>query len=393
MNIPGPLNPPTRLLLGPGPSDAHPRVLRAMATPLLGHLDPQFLEIMTSVQQMLRAVYRTNNAVTFPVSATGMAGMETCLVNLIEPGDHVVVCAVGFFGQRMVEVATRAGAQVTVLERPWGEVFDLQPIRETLQKVRPKVLAIVQAETSTGAWQPLDGLGALCHEMDTLLVVDAVTALGCIPVAVDDWQVDAIYSCTQKGLSCPPGMSPVSFSPRAVEVFTKRKTKVQSWYFDVNLVEHYWDSDRFYHHTGPITMVFALYEGLRLVLEEGLETRWERHRRNHEALKAGLKALGLTYTANEKHQLPQLNAVRIPAGVDDMAVRKRLLNEFGIEIGGGLGEFKGKAWRVGLMGHNSRPDVVLLFLGALEQCLTSQGVKVQPGAGVAAANRVYLGST
>lgn len=393
MNIPGPLNPPTRLLLGPGPSDAHPRVLRAMATPLLGHLDPQFLEIMSSVQQMLRAVCRTNNAVTFPVSATGMAGMETCLVNLIEPGDRVVVCVVGFFGQRMVEVATRAGAQVTVLERPWGEVFDLQPIRETLQKVRPKVLAIVQAETSTGAWQPLEGLGALCHELDTLLVVDAVTALGCIPVAVDDWQVDAIYSCSQKGLSCPPGMSPVSFSPRAVEVFTKRKTKVQSWYFDVNLVEHYWDSDRFYHHTGPITMVFALYEGLRLVLEEGLETRWARHRRNHEALKAGLKALGLTYTANEKHQLPQLNAVRIPAGVDDVAVRKRLLNEFGIEIGGGLGEFKGKAWRVGLMGHNSRPDVVLLFLGALEQCLTSQGVKVQPGAGVAAANRVYLGST
>ncbi len=391
MNIPGPLNPPTRLLLGPGPSDAHPRVLRAMSTPLLGHLDPQFLEIMTAVQEMLRSVYQTKNQVTFPVSATGMAGMETCLVNLIEPGDRVVVCAVGFFGHRMVEVATRAGAQVTVLERPWGEVFDLQPIRETLQRVRPKVLTIVQAETSTGACQPLEGLGALCHEFDTLLVVDAVTALGCIPVAVDDWQVDAIYSCSQKGLSCPPGLSPVSFSPRAVEAFTKRKTKVQSWYFDVNLVEHYWDSDRFYHHTGPITMVFALYEGLRLVLEEGLENRWARHRRNHEALKAGLNALGLTYTANEKYQLPQLNAVRIPAGVDDLAVRKRLLNEFGIEIGGGLGEFKGKAWRIGLMGHNSRPDVVLLFLGALEQCLMSQGIKVSPGSGVAAANRVYLG--
>ena len=390
MNIPGPLNPPTRLLLGPGPSDAHPRVLRAMATPLLGHLDPQFLEIMTSVQEMLRAVYQTKNQVTFPVSATGMAGMETCLVNLVEAGDRVVVCAAGFFGQRMIEVANRAGAQVTVLERPWGEVFDLQSIRETLQKVRPKLLAIVQAETSTGACQPLEGLGKLCREFDTLLVVDAVTALGCIPVAVDDWQIDAIYSCSQKGLSCPPGLSPVSFSPRAVEVFGKRKTKVQSWYFDVNLVEHYWDSDRFYHHTGPITMVYALYEGLRLVLEEGLATRWARHRRNHEALKAGLKALGLTYTANEKHQLPQLNAVRIPAGVDDLAVRKRLLGAFGIEIGGGLGEFKGKAWRIGLMGHNSRPDVVLLFLGALEQCLTSQGITVSPGAGVAAANRIYL---
>jgi alanine-glyoxylate transaminase / serine-glyoxylate transaminase / serine-pyruvate transaminase len=390
MNIPGPLNPPTRLLLGPGPSDAHPRVLRAMATPLLGHLDPQFLEIMNGVQEMLHALYQTQNPVTFPVSATGMAGMETCFVNLVEPGDRVVVCVAGFFGQRMVEIANRAGAQATVLERPWGEVFDLQTIRETLQKVRPKLLAIVQAETSTGAWQPLEGLGALCHEFDTLLLVDAVTSLGCVPVAVDEWQIDAIYSCSQKGLGCPPGLSPVSFSPRAVEVFSTRKTKVQSWYLDVNLVEHYWDSERFYHHTGPITMVYALYEGLRLVLEEGLQTRYVRHRRNHEALKAGLKALGLTYIANEKHQLPQLNVVRSPAGVDELAVRKRLLGEFGIEIGGGLGDFKGKAWRIGLMGHNSRPDVVLLFLAALEQCLASQGNKVQPGAGVIAANRVYL---
>jgi alanine-glyoxylate transaminase/serine-glyoxylate transaminase/serine-pyruvate transaminase len=390
MNIPGPLNPPRRLLLGPGPCDAHPRVLRAMVTPLLGHLDPQFLEIMNSVQEMLRAVYQTQNPVTFPVSATGMAGMETCFVNLLEPGDRVVVCVAGFFGQRMVEIANRAWAQVTVLERPWGEVFDFQQIRETLQKVRPKLLAIVQAETSTGAWQPLEGLGELCHEFDTLLLVDAVTALGCIPVAVDAWQIDAVYSCTQKGLGCPPGLSPVSFSPRAVEVFSKRKTKVQSWYFDVNLVEHYWDSERFYHHTGPITMVYALYEGLRLVLEEGLEERYARHRRNHEALKAGLKALGLTYTANAKHQLPQLNAVRIPAGGDDLAVRKRLLSEFGIEIGGGLGEFKGRAWRIGLMGYNSRPDVVLLFLAALEQCLQTQGPKVQPGAAVAAGNQVYL---
>lgn len=393
MNIPGPLNPPSRLLLGPGPSDAHPRVLRAMATPLLGHLDPHFLEIMNGVQEMLHALYQTKNPVTFPVSATGMAGMETCFVNLVEPGDRVVVCVAGFFGQRMVEIANRAGAQVTVLERPWGEVFDLQPIRETLQKARPKLLAIVQAETSTGAWQPLEGLGALCHEFGTLLLVDAVTSLGCVPVAVDEWQIDAIYSCSQKGLGCPPGLSPVSFSPRAAEVFSKRKTKVQSWYLDVNLVEHYWDSERFYHHTGPITMVYALYEGLRLVLEEGLQERYARHRRNHEALKAGLQAMGLTYIANEKHQLPQLNVMRSPAGVDELAVRKRLLGEFGIEIGGGLGEFKGKAWRIGLMGHNSRPDVVLLFLAALEQCLVSQGHKVQPGAGVTAANRVYLAGT
>ncbi|HWG41613.1 MAG TPA: alanine--glyoxylate aminotransferase family protein [Gemmataceae bacterium] len=390
MNLPGPLNPSPRLLLGPGPSDAHPRVLRAMATPLVGHLDPQFLEIMNGVQTMLRAAYQTKNQVTFPVSATGMAGMETCFVNLIEPGDAVVVCVAGFFGQRMVEVAGRAGAKVTVVERPWGEVFDLNTIREVLQKVRPKVLAIVQAETSTGAWQPLEKLGELCHEFDTLLLVDAVTSLGCIPLALDAWGIDAVYSCSQKGLSCPPGLSPVSFSERAVNVFSHRKTKVQSWYLDVNLVEHYWDSDRFYHHTGPITMVYALYEGLQLVLEEGLEARYARHRRNHQALKAGLHALGLSYVANESHQLPQLNVVRFPAGVDDLTVRKRLLNEFNIEIGGGLGEFKGKAWRIGLMGSNSRPDVVLLFLGALEQCLTSQGAKIQPGAGVAAANRVYL---
>jgi alanine-glyoxylate transaminase / serine-glyoxylate transaminase / serine-pyruvate transaminase len=387
------LNPPSRLLLGPGPSDAHPRVLRAMATPLLGHLDPQFLEIMNAVQAMLRAVYQTENPVTFPVSATGMAGMETCFVNLLEPGDRVLICAAGFFGKRMMEIAERTGAEVSIIERPWGEVFDFQQIREALQKFRPKLLAIVQAETSTGAWQPLEGLGKLCHEFDALLLVDAVTALGCIPLAVDAWQIDAVYSCSQKGLSCPPGLSPVSFSPRAMEAMGRRKKKVQSWYLDVSLVEHYWDSDRFYHHTGPISMIYAFYEGLLLTLEEGLQERWARHRRNQEALREGLRALGLQYIASENHQLPQLHAVRTPPGVEDLAVRKQLLSEFGIEIGGGLGDFKGKAWRIGLMGYNSRPDVVLLFLGALEQCLTRQGVSVQPGSGIAAANRVYLKTT
>jgi alanine-glyoxylate transaminase/serine-glyoxylate transaminase/serine-pyruvate transaminase len=389
MNIPGPLNPRPRLLLGPGPCDAHPRVLRAMVTPLLGHLDPQFLEIMNAVQEMLRAVYQTRNPVTFPVSATGMAGMETCLVNLLEPGDRAVVCVNGFFGQRLVDVAGRTGAHVTAIERPWGEVFDPNQVREALQKHRPKVLAIVQAETSTGAYQPLAGLGTLCREHDTLLVVDAVTALGCVPVAVDELQLDAVYSCSQKGLSCPPGLSPVTFGPRAVEALNRRKTKVQSWYLDLSLVQRYWSDDRVYHHTAPITMIYALREGLRIVLEEGLEARFARHRRNHLALKAGLQALGLTYSAAEGHQLPQLNAVRIPAGVDDLAVRQRLLAEFGIEIGAGLGDFKGKVWRIGLMGHNSRPGVVLEFLGALEQCLQGQGVKLAPGSSVAAANAVY----
>jgi alanine-glyoxylate transaminase/serine-glyoxylate transaminase/serine-pyruvate transaminase len=391
MTVPGQLNPPQRLLLGPGPSDVHPRVLTAMATPLLGHLDPAFLEIMQETQEMLRAAYCTKNPLTFPISATGMAGMEACFVNLVEPGDRVVVCCKGFFGQRMIEVAGRTGAQVTVLEQTWGDVFDFNRLRETLKQVRPKVLAIVQAETSTGALQPLEGLGKLCHEFDTLLLVDAVTALGCVPVKVDEWELDAVYSCSQKGLSCPPGLSPITMSPRAEEAIARRKTKVQSWYLDLSMIRQYWGTDRAYHHTAPITMNYALREGLRLVLEEGLEARWARHVRNHQALKAGLTALGLKYSAKEGNQLPQLNAVHIPAGVDDLVVRKRLLTEFGIEIGGGLGDFKGKVWRIGLMGQNSRPAPVFTVLAALEQCLRGAGAKVTPGAGVAAAEGVYGG--
>ena len=392
MSIPGQLNPPQRLLLGPGPSDVHPRVLSIMATPLLGHLDPAFLEIMLETQQLLRDAYLTKNALTFPVSATGMAGMEACAVNLLEPGDSVVVCVKGYFGQRMVDVAGRTGAKVTVLEQPWGEVFDLNRIRATLKQVRPKVLTIVHAETSTGAYQPIEELGKLCHEFDTLLVVDAVTSLGCVPLRVDDWQLDAVFSCTQKGLSCPPGMSPVTISPRAEEAMSRRKTKVQSWYLDLTMIRQYWGSDRAYHHTAPITMVYALREGLRLLHEEGLDARWARHQRNHRALKAGLTALGLKYSAKEGNQLPQLNAVLIPAGVDDLTVRKRLLTEFGIEVGGGLGDFKGKVWRIGLMGYNSRPGPVFTVLAALEQCLRAVGLKMAPGAGVAAAEDVYAGS-
>jgi alanine-glyoxylate transaminase/serine-glyoxylate transaminase/serine-pyruvate transaminase len=385
MDLPGTLNPTPRLLHGPGPSDVHPRVLRAMAAPVLGHLDPQFLEIMNETRDMLRAALLTENLYTFPVSATGMAGMESCMVNLLEPGDSAVICVAGFFGQRMVEVASRTGVTVTMLQRPWGQVFDLQQIRETLQRVRPKILGIVHAETSTGAWQPVEEVGKLCHEFGTLLVLDTVTSLGCVPVRMDAWEVDAVYSCSQKGLSCPPGLSPVSFSDRAVEAMKRRKTKVQSWYLDVSLIEHYWDADRTYHHTAPISMIYALREGLSLLHEEGLDARWARHMRNHKAVKAGLTALGLTYTAAEGHQLPQLNAVRIPPGVDDAAVRKRMLSEFNIEIGSGLGEFKGKAWRIGLMGHGSRATNVLLILAALEQCLLYQGAPVKAGAGVAAA--------
>lgn len=389
MKAPAPLNPTPRLLLGPGPSDAHPSVLRAMATPLLGHLDPQFLELMNQIQEMLRAVFQTRNPLTLPISATGSAGMEACLVNLLEPGDRIVICCKGYFGQRMIDMAQRLGTEVTVLEQTWGQVFDLDRIRETLKQVRPKVLGIVHAETSTGAWQPVEELGKLCHEFDTLLLIDAVTSLGCIPVRIDDWEVDAVYSCSQKGLGCPPGLAPVSFSPRAVEVMEKRKSRVPNWYLDLSAIRKYLGSDRVYHHTAPISMNYALHEGLRLVLEEGLEQRWQRHLVNHRALKAGLLAMGLTYTAQEGHQLPQLNAVRIPAGIDDVAGRKLLLEQFGIEVGGGLGDFKGKAWRIGLMGYNSKPGVVLLALAALEQVLNRLGARVPPGAGVAAANAVY----
>jgi alanine-glyoxylate transaminase/serine-glyoxylate transaminase/serine-pyruvate transaminase len=392
MGLPGQLNPSPRILLGPGPSDVHPRVLAAMAMPLVGHLDPEFLQIMNETQEMLCQVFRTRNPLTFPVSATGSAGMETCVVNLIEPGDRMVVCVNGVFGQRMADVAGRAGASVTILERPWGEVFDLEQIRSVLQRVRPKVLGIVHAETSTGAWQPLDGLGALCHEYDTLLLLDTVTSLGGVPVEVDAWGVDAVYSGTQKCLSCPPGLSPVSFSARAIAAIDRRQTKVQSWYLDLTMVRRYWGEERLYHHTAPITMIYALREALRLILEEGLDIRWARHLRNHRALKAGLAALGIDYATAPGHELPQLNAVNIPPGADDLKTRQRLLSEFGIEIGGGLGAFKGKVWRIGLMGYSSRANNVLLFLAALEQCLLTQGVRVRPGAAVFAANQNLVAS-
>jgi alanine-glyoxylate transaminase/serine-glyoxylate transaminase/serine-pyruvate transaminase len=362
-----------------------------MTTPLLGHLDPQFLEIMNETAEMLRQVFVTRNRLTFPISATGTAGMEACLVNLIEPGDRVVVCSMGYFGNRMIEIAERCRAELTTLKAPWGKVFDIQQLRETVQKVRPRVLGIVNAETSTGAWQPLDEVGKLCREFDVLLVTDCVTSLGCTPVKIDEWQVDAAFSCSQKGLGCPPGLAPVTFSDRALAKLKGRKEKVQSWYLDLSLIESYWGGDRAYHHTAPISMVYALREGLRIVLEEGLEARWARHMKNHKALKAGLEAIGMTYTADPSCQLPQLNAVRIPDGVDDLAGRRRLLTEFGIEVGGGLGDLKGKAWRIGLMGYNSKPSSVFLVLAALESVLTGAGVKITPGAGVAAAEKAYAG--
>jgi alanine-glyoxylate transaminase/serine-glyoxylate transaminase/serine-pyruvate transaminase len=375
--------------MGPGPSEIHPRVLRAMSASTVGHLDPYYLKLMNDMQAMLRAVFRTENPMTMAISATGSAGMECTVVNLIEPGDSMIVCVNGVFGARMVDVAERAGAQVTRLEKPWGQVFTPADLKEALAKAKPKVVGIVMAETSTGAWQPLEEISQLVHDAGGLLLVDAVTALGGVPVEVDRWQVDAIYSGSQKCLSCPPGLAPVSFNQRAMDVILKRKRKVQSWYLDVSMLAQYWGSERVYHHTAPINMTYGLYEALRIVLEEGLENCFARHMLNHRALKAGLAALGIRYAAQEGHQLPQLNAVLVPEGIDDATIRNGLLNRFGIEIGGGLGAFKGKAWRIGLMGYAARPNNVYLVLSALEQLLAEQRYRFTPGAGLAAAEAVY----
>lgn len=388
MKLP-PLNPPIRTLLGPGPSDIHPRVLQALAKNTVGHLDPYYLELMNGMQQMLRELFRTKNEMTMAISATGSAGMEATVVNLIEPGDAMVVCVNGVFGSRMVDVAERAGAKVTKVERPWGEVFTPDDLKDAIAKSKPKVVGIVMAETSTGAWQPIEEISKLVHDAGALLLVDAVTSLGGVPVEVDQWNIDAIYSGSQKCLSCPPGLAPVSFSERAMQVVLNRKTKVQSWYLDVSMLANYWGQNRVYHHTGPINMTYGLYEALQIIHEEGLENGFARHALNHRALKAGLAAIGIQYTAQEGHQLPMLNAVRVPAGVDDAAVRSALLNRFGIEIGAGLGAFKGQVWRIGLMGYGARPANVLLFLSALEQLLAEQKYAFTAGASIAAANGVY----
>lgn len=393
MNVPivPELAPPSRLLLGPGPSMVHSRVLRAMSTPLLGHLDPKFLEIMNDVQAQLRAVLRTQNAFTIAVSGTGSAGMEAALVNVIEPGDAVIVVASGVFGNRMADIVGRCGGRLVKLEVPWGETIDPARIEETLKKEgKVKAVALVHAETSTGAQQPMEGLGKLCHGHGALLVVDTVTSLGGVPVEVDAWEADAVYSGTQKCLSCPPGLAPLTLSPRALEAVKARKTKVQSWYLDAGMVADYWaEGKRVYHHTAPISMVYALREALRLVLEEGLEARFARHRRHSDALMAGLGALGCEPQAQAGRRLSSLNCVKVPAGVDEAAVRKFLLAEHSIEIGGGLGPLAGKVWRVGLMGESSRQENVLAVLAAIEQGLARQGKAPKAGASVAAALEQY----
>lgn len=370
MSITDELNPRARFLMGPGPSDVHPRVLKAMATPLIGHLDPQFIKIMDRVMDMLRQLFRTENELTFAVSATGSAGMETCLVNLLEPGDEALVCVNGVFGNRMCDIVERCGAKLIRVEAPWGSPIEPVKVEKALESCKPKLVGVVHAETSTGVLQPLEEISRITHDAGALLLVDTVTSLGGIDVRVDDWGIDAVYSGTQKCISAPPGLSPVSFSPRAVEVMEKRKAKVQSWYLDLNMVRKYWSgAKRVYHHTAPISMNYALYEALRLIMEEGLEARFERHRKNHELLRDGLQAMGFEYIPLPEYRLPMLNAVRIPQGFDDTTVRGRLLNEYNIEIGGGLGDFTGKAWRIGLMGCSCTENHVNMLLAALRQIM------------------------
>ena len=369
MQIPAQFVPPRRILMGPGPSDVAPSVLKAMSLPLVGHLDPVFVKMMDEIKGMLRAVFLTKNDMTFPVSGTGSAGMEFCFVNLIEPGDDVVIGVNGVFGGRMVDVAERCGANVTKVEAAWGRIIEPAQIAAAVKGRKPKLVAIVHAETSTGALTPVEEISKIAHEAGALMVLDTVTSLGGCPVRIDEWQIDAVYSGTQKCLSCPPGLSPVSFSPRAMQVATKRSRKVQSWYLDLNLLASYWGQERVYHHTAPITMNYALHEALRLVLLEGLEARWRRHEQNHELLKKGLQQLSLSIGSQPGHQLWQLNAVTVPEGVDEAGVRKALLNDYGIEIGAGLGPMKGKIWRVGLMGETSKPENLERVLSAFKTLL------------------------
>ncbi|PYS69729.1 MAG: alanine--glyoxylate aminotransferase [Acidobacteria bacterium] len=378
--------PPKRILLGPGPSPVDDRVLSAMAAPLLGHLDPLFLQCMDDVQSMLRYVFETENRGTVPISATGSAGMEAALVNLIEPGDEIVVCINGVFGERMRDIIGRAGGTPIVVEAPWGEAIDAGKIESALKSSKPRALALVQAETSTGVLQDLSGLGEMAHQYGALLIVDAVTSLAGHPVGVDRNSIDICYSGTQKCIGAPPGLAPITFNEGALERIRGRKSKVQSWYLDITMVERYWGDDRTYHHTAPISMNYALREALRLIHEEGLETRWRRHERNHLALVAGVEAMGLSMAVAPEHRLWSLNAVSVPSGVDDAHVRGRLLAE-NIEIGGGLGPLKGRIWRIGLMGSGSTRENVRLVLEALHRALNAEGFECPSG--VEAAEAVY----
>ncbi len=386
--------PPVRTLMGPGPSDVHPRLLEALGRPTVGHLDPVFIQLMDEIKGLLQYAFQTENRLTLPISAPGSAGMESAFVNLVEPGDTVVVCRNGVFGGRMKENVERCGATPVMVEDDWGKAVDPSKAEDAL-KAHPeaKILAFVHAETSTGARSDAETLCRLAHEHDCLTIVDAVTSLAGIPLEVDGWGIDAIYSGTQKCLSCTPGLSPASYSERAIETIKNRVTKVQSWFLDLNLVMGYWgdgggSAKRSYHHTAPVNALYALHEALVMLSEEGLENSWARHRHMHEALKAGLEAMGLSFVVDADHRLPELNSVWAPSGVDEAAVRGKLLNQFNLEIGAGLGDFAGRVWRIGLMGYSARPENVLFCLGALEAVLGEMEAPIERGVATAAAQRV-----
>ena len=382
------LQPSQKVLLGPGPSTVHPRVLQALSLPVMGHLDPAFFQVMDDVCEMLRMVFHTTNFMTVPISSTGTGAMETACANIIEPGDSMLVCRNGYFGIRLADIAERCGATVHVMDTPWGKAVDPQMLKDELKK-HPglKAVGVVHAETSTGVLSDMKELVDVIHESGALAIVDAVTSLGGHEVRMDDWGIDVCYSATQKCLGAPPGLAPISLSPAAMDVVAKRPSKVQSFYFNLKDLEAYWNQTRAYHHTSPINMTYALREALRMMMEEGQENRINRHARVAAALRAGAEALGLSLLAEEGHRLNPLTTLSIPEGIEDAKVRRALLNDYDIEIGGGLGEFAGKAWRVGLMGESARERNVFALLSALETILSKEGYEVAFGASLSAAQR------
>ena len=380
--------PPSRILMGPGPSSVHPRVLQAMTAPILGHLDSQFFVVMEDVCEMLRQVYHTDNYMTLPLSSTGTGAMEASCVNILEPGDTAIVCRNGYFGDRLADIATRCGAEVFVVDSAWGNPVDLEALDEELNKhSNVKMVGIVHAETSTGSLSPLTRAIELAHEHDSLIVVDAVTSLGSHDVRMDEWDIDICYSASQKCLGAPPGLAPISLGPRAMDVINERKTAVQSFYFNLKDLEAYWSQTRAYHHTSPISMTYGLRESLRMMMEEGIDERLNRHARTSAALRAGVEALGLQVLADPQYRLNPLTAALIPEGVDEAVVRRKLITDYNIEIGAGLGDLQGKVWRIGLMGESARESNVFAFLSALERILPDQGYEVAYGASLAAAQQ------
>jgi alanine-glyoxylate transaminase/serine-glyoxylate transaminase/serine-pyruvate transaminase len=378
--------------MGPGPSDVHPRILEALSRPTIGHLDPAFVGMMDEVKKLLQYAYQTDNELTIPVSAPGSAGMETCFVNLVEPGDKVIVCQNGVFGGRQKENVERCGGEAVMVIDDWGKPVDISKLEQALDaNPDAKIVSFVHAETSTGAQSDAKGIWELAHKHNCLVIADCVTSLAGTPIKVDEWGLDAVYSGTQKCLSCVPGLSPVTFSERAIDKIKNRSSKVQSWFLDLNLVMGYWGegAKRAYHHTAPVNALYALHESLVMLREEGLENAWKRHQHNHNALKAGFEAMGISFLVEESARLPQLNSVMIPQGVDEALVRSRLLNEYNLEIGAGLGDLAGKVWRIGLMGHSSRPENVIFCLSALEAILGEMNAPITKGVALSAAQSVY----